>query len=113
LKPEELEECELGCSCLVNTAGPWAAEIAVVAGVGEKDDPNPLLRVPLPVVPRKRCVFVFKCPTGPEADCPMVVDYLGAYFRPDGGHGTYLAGISPPQVSACMCPGTSMYSCYE
>lgn len=95
-----MSEEDLSCAYLVNTAGAWAAKVALMAGVGDRTEADPSLHVPLPVVPRKRCVFVFQCPSGPEGECPLVVDYSGAYFRRESGRGVFLTGISPPQVSA-------------
>lgn len=93
------EESELRCKYLVNATGPWGARLALMAGIGEGAQANPILRVPLPVSPRKRCVFVFKCPSGPVHHCPLVVDCTGVYFRRESGGGTFLTGMSPPQVS--------------
>ncbi|MBE9557029.1 MAG: FAD-binding oxidoreductase [Proteobacteria bacterium] len=72
----------IACGALVNAAGPWAGDVAALAGVD------------LPVRPRKRFVHVIDCRT-PIPDCPMVIDSSGAYFRPEGA--TYLTGISPPK----------------
>jgi sarcosine oxidase len=72
----------IGCGTLVNAAGPWAGDLASLAGVD------------LPVRPRKRIVHVIDCRT-PIPDCPMVIDSSGVYFRPEGT--TYLTGVSPPE----------------
>jgi FAD-dependent oxidoreductase domain-containing protein 1 len=93
------EERSLNCNYLVNATGPWAAKVALMAGVGEKTHTDPVLRVALPITPRKRCVFVFKCPTGPVHDCPMIVDHTGPYVRREGTGSTYIAGVSPEEVS--------------
>jgi FAD-dependent oxidoreductase domain-containing protein 1 len=71
----------IGCGALVNAAGPWAGDVAALAGVE------------LPVRPRKRIVHVIDCRT-PIPDCPMVIDSSGVYFRPEGT--TFLTGTSPP-----------------
>ncbi len=91
-------EEELNCDYLVNATGAWAAKFARLAGVGDPKQNNPVLRVPLPVSPRKRCVFVFKCPSFEESSTPLVIDYSGAYFRRESGQATFLAGIAPPEV---------------
>ena len=70
----------IACGALVNAAGPWAGDVAALAGVD------------LPVRPRKRFVHVIDCRT-PIPDCPMVIDTSGVYFRPEGT--TYLTGVSP------------------
>jgi glycine/D-amino acid oxidase-like deaminating enzyme len=67
--------------CVVDAAGPHAARIARMAGVE------------LPVEPVRHCVFVFECPA-PPADCPLVIDPCGLWFRPEGPR--FLAGV-PPQ----------------
>jgi FAD-dependent oxidoreductase domain-containing protein 1 len=59
------------CRYVVNAAGTGSRALAARAGVE------------LPVHARKRNVFVFACPT-PIADCPLVVDPGGLWFRPDG-----------------------------
>ena len=65
---------------VVNAAGPRAAEVAGMAGIG------------LPVRPRKRFVYHFEAPSGLGA-APLTVDPSGIYFRPEGP--AYLAGYSP------------------
>ncbi|MEP6638180.1 MAG: FAD-binding oxidoreductase, partial [Chloroflexota bacterium] len=70
----------VACGTLVNAAGPWARELAAMAGV------------PLPVEARRRCVFVFDA-RGRIDDCPLVIDTSGAWFRPEGD--LFLAAISP------------------
>ena len=70
-----------------------------MANIGQKDHPNMTMRTDLPVRPRKRCVFVFKCPSGPTSDCPLVADASGYYFRREGtGSSTFLCGCSPTEV---------------
>lgn len=76
----------------VIAAGAFSGELAKKAdiGVGEK-----LLRVPLPVEPRKRYVYCFHCPDGPGLNTPLTVDPTGTYFRRDGLAGNYICGRSP------------------
>jgi glycine/D-amino acid oxidase-like deaminating enzyme len=73
----------IACGTLVDAAGPWAAVVATMAGVA------------LPVEARRRSVFVFE-PRDPPADCPLVIDTSGAWFRPEGG--AFIAGVSPPRA---------------
>ena len=71
----------LRCGTVVNAAGPWARDVASLAGVG------------LPVEARRRCVFVFNA-RDPLPDCPLVIDTSGIWFRPEGE--SFLTGTSPP-----------------
>jgi FAD-dependent oxidoreductase domain-containing protein 1 len=72
------------CSTIVDAAGPWAAAIAAMAGVA------------LPVEARRRCVFVFEA-AAPPADCPMVIDTSGSWFRPEGN--AFIGSIPPGEAA--------------
>ncbi|HEV2678416.1 MAG TPA: FAD-binding oxidoreductase [Aliidongia sp.] len=74
----------IACGKLVNAAGPQAGEVAKRLGIA------------LPVVPEKHCVFVFDCKES-LADCPLVIDPSGLYFRPEGNR--YIAGPPPRDPS--------------
>ncbi len=63
----------IACDKVVNAAGPQAAAVAALAGID------------LPVQPEKRSIFVVDCKEAP-ADCPLVIDPSGIYFRPEGRH---------------------------
>lgn len=65
---------------VVDAAGPWAAEVAAMAGVE------------LPVIAQRRTVFAFESPIAP-VDPPLVIDASGAWFRPEGGG---FIGAIPP-----------------
>lgn len=67
---------------VVDAAGPWARDVAGMAGVD------------LPVEARRRSVFVFDVAADAPLDCPLVIDTSGAWFRPEGG--SFIAGIAPP-----------------
>ena len=73
----------LACGALVDAAGPWAGELAALAGV------------PLPVEPRKRYVYVIDCREASDAlrRAPLTVDPSGVWFRPEGRF--FLCGKSP------------------
>jgi FAD-dependent oxidoreductase domain-containing protein 1 len=73
----------IACGALVNAAGPWAGELAALAGV------------PLPVEPCKRYVYVIDCRKASDAlhRAPLTVDPSGVWFRPEGRF--FLCGKSP------------------
>lgn len=70
----------LGCRFAVNAAGTRSSILAGTAGIE------------LPVVARKRNVFVFTCPVSIPR-CPLVIDPSGLWFRPEGDR--FLCG--PPE----------------
>lgn len=70
---------------VVNAAGPWSGGIGRMAGLD------------VPVVPRKRCVFVFDSPKRiPHG--PFIFDTSGFIFRPEGH--LYICGVTPPAENA-------------
>lgn len=73
----------LGCGWVVNAAGAWSGGVAALAGVD------------LPVVPRKRCVFVIESP----AKVPLFLhDTSGIWIRPEGR--LYICGTTPEVENA-------------
>jgi glycine/D-amino acid oxidase-like deaminating enzyme len=68
------------CDTIVNAAGPWARRIAEMMGID------------IPVHARRRSVFNVSSPAR-LANCPLLIDPTGVYFRPEGA--TYIAGASP------------------
>ncbi|XP_065890055.1 FAD-dependent oxidoreductase domain-containing protein 1-like isoform X2 [Dysidea avara] len=94
------EPVNLGCKWLVNAAGAWAEGICQMAGIGDPTHPDPRMHWGLPVKPRKRMLFPFRCSTLPYSnlrDCPVVIDYTGTYFRPEGQGDLFLTGFAPPE----------------
>ena len=72
-----------------------------MAGIGDPMHPDPTMRVGLPIAPRRRCVYVVKCPPGApdnEEITPLVIDTNGTYFRPEMKQNSFLAGAAPPKV---------------
>lgn len=59
------------CGYVVDAAGPWARDVAAMAGVS------------LPVEARRRCVFTFDA-HATLPGCPLVIDTSGIWFRPEG-----------------------------
>jgi len=96
LAAKDGREYETKAAIIVNAAGPWAADLAEMAGIGVAETSD--LYLPLPVEPRKRFVYVTHCPDGPMLDCPFVVDPSGVYVRREGFGGHYICGASPPSV---------------
>ena len=70
----------MGCSQVINAAGPWARRVAAMAGVD------------LPVFARRRTVYVISCPTAMTA-FPLLIDTTGFWIRPEGTK--FIAGLSP------------------
>jgi FAD-dependent oxidoreductase domain-containing protein 1 len=64
---------EIGADVVVDAAGPRAAIIAAWAGCR------------IPVMPERRCIFVFSCPD-PPPNMPLVIDPRGVYVRPEGSN---------------------------
>jgi FAD-dependent oxidoreductase domain-containing protein 1 len=95
---------------IVNAAGPRASTVMNVLA-GSNASP---LHYPLPVRPRKRCIFFFQCNevetnsgdehegSLPPPDAPLMIDAdASVYFRPEGlgtgscGKRSFLSGFSP------------------
>ncbi|WP_454684124.1 NAD(P)/FAD-dependent oxidoreductase [Ancylobacter moscoviensis] len=72
----------IGCSVLVNAAGPRGGRVAAMAGIE------------LPVEGKKRCVFVVHCRT-PLPKLPLLVDPSGFYIRPEGAY--QICGAPPAE----------------
>ncbi len=68
---------------IVNAAGPHAGKLAAMAGLD------------LPVVPKKRFVYVFDCREDLKPRVPLLIDPSGVWVRPEGAG--YIGGISPPE----------------
>ena len=75
---------------VVLTAGAWSGPLAAQLGVS------------LPVSAKKRDVFVLDSPAAPLADCPLVIDPSGVWFRPEGRG--FIAG-APPRPAEAGGPG--------
>ena len=89
-----------GCGTVVDAAGPWAADVAAMAGIE------------LPVEARRRSVFVFDVERDAPTDCPLVIDTSGAWFRPEGG--SFITGIAPaPEDDLPNLPLTPEHALFE
>ncbi len=71
----------ISCGMLINAAGTRAG---LVAGLAE---------IPLPIVPRKRNVFVFDCHEELGQPLPLTIDPSGVYCRSEGAF--YITGKPP------------------
>ncbi|KAI1730530.1 FAD dependent oxidoreductase domain-containing protein [Ditylenchus destructor] len=71
---------------LVNAAGPWAGEIAKMAGI---------LSVPLPIVCKRRTNFVLHAPDVPTLEMPGLHDTTGIFCHPEGIGFNYICGRHP------------------
>jgi FAD-dependent oxidoreductase domain-containing protein 1 len=68
---------------------------------------------PLPVRPKKRCIYFFHCDSNQQEEgaivpdvAPLTIDSSGAYFRSEGVHrgtGNFLCGISPSRDNDPDC----------
>jgi glycine/D-amino acid oxidase-like deaminating enzyme len=72
---------QISCGAIVIASGPNSGRVAALAGLS------------LPVEPRKRTVFRFRCPRPPER-MPLTVDITGVWVRPEGNG--FITGMSPP-----------------
>jgi FAD-dependent oxidoreductase domain-containing protein 1 len=70
----------IDCDAAVISAGPWSGRVASYLGVD------------MPIVPRKRMVYVISC-REKLARCPLVIDPSGIWFRQEGE--LFLCGRSP------------------
>lgn len=67
---------------VVNAAGPYAAQLARLMGIGTSEDFSSPLSVGLPVEPRKRYVFQFYAEDGPMLNVPLTIDASGKRCLP-------------------------------
>ncbi|KAI6662036.1 FAD-dependent oxidoreductase domain-containing protein 1-like [Oopsacas minuta] len=76
---------EITCSHLIIAAGAWSDSVIKMV--------NP--EFGLPIRPRKRMVFVYKCKDFHDTTFPMLIDSSGVYTRREGTHDTFICGKSP------------------
>jgi FAD-dependent oxidoreductase domain-containing protein 1 len=72
----------LDCDAAVVAAGAWSGRVATFLGID------------MPIVPRKRMVYVIAC-RELLPRCPLVIDPTGIWFRPEGAF--FLTGRSPDE----------------
>ena len=89
----------LPCRYAVNAGGPWAAAIALWAGVD------------LPVVGKRRTVFNLASPAA-LAGCPLLIDTSGIWLRPEGQG--FICGFTPAvQNDADFAPLEPEYDAFD
>src|SRR5439155_10849299 len=66
---------EIGARTVVNAAGPWAAQVAKLAGVD------------LPIEPLRRHIFVTEAVPGLDEDFPLTIEFASGLYahRESGG----------------------------
>ena len=73
----------IACATVVDAAGPWAAQVAALAGVA------------LPIVPLRRQIFITGPISGFDRDFPMTIEFAsGLYLHRDSGG--VLMGMADP-----------------
>jgi FAD-dependent oxidoreductase domain-containing protein 1 len=87
---------------VVNAAGPWAAEVARMAGIGVAPSSVDLaspefteaegMSIDLPVEPRKRYIYMFYAENGPIVKVPLTIDPSGVFFKRHGLSNYYVCG---------------------
>ncbi|KAK2823141.1 hypothetical protein Q7C36_019741 [Tachysurus vachellii] len=100
--PNSLEYQPVECAVVVNAAGASSGKIVDMLGIG-RSMKNDEAAFRLPVEPRKRYIYVVRCPDGPGLECPFLIDYSGFYLRREGLGGNYITGISPEENEEPDC----------
>ncbi len=87
----------------VNAAGPFAGDVAKMAGIGvafdETDEFEFSLKAGLPVEKRKRYIYMIKAESGPLINVPLTIDSTGVFFRRHNMSNVYVCGLN--QDEAC------------
>lgn len=78
----------------VLAAGAQSGRLARMANIGTGPG---LLNIPLPIEPRKRCVYCFESrdEKGPGLNTPMIMDMTGTWVRKEGLGNSFICGRSP------------------
>lgn len=100
--PNSPEVVRIKASYVILTAGAWSGQVGKLLGIGTGPKEENL-HAAIPVVPRKRYVYVAHCPDGPGLTCPLMIDQSGCYVRREGLGGNYLMGKSPPEEAEPSC----------
>lgn len=111
------DQVSINSKVVVLASGAWTGEL--FSSISKSIMPvNPNALFPIPVKPRKRCIFMAHCPDVHDQNdnkgalsyaerqkggneevlinkSPLVVDPTGCYFRPENKPGHFLFGVSP------------------
>mmetsp|Transcript_28160 Transcript_28160/g.77407 ORF Transcript_28160/g.77407 Transcript_28160/m.77407 type:complete len:445 (+) Transcript_28160:185-1519(+) len=82
---------------VVNAAGAHCQDLMEI--LASTTSSSPLIH-PMPVEPRKRCIFFFHCPSAASFTAPLTVCPTSmVYFRSEGtgSNGHFLCGVSPSE----------------
>lgn len=103
--------CCIEAASYVNSAGAWSGQL-LDAFASQHSRPKSIH--PLPVKPRKRCIFSFSAQAHntakpiPPPKTPLVIDPSGVYFRPESNKfGYFITGVSPAADKDLDCKGTA------
>ncbi|KAG7367431.1 FAD dependent oxidoreductase [Nitzschia inconspicua] len=109
VRTQSNEMHNIAVKTVVNAAGARAGQVLNFLA-GGKESP---LAHPLPVHPKKRCIYFFQCDSKHQPEgtivpsmAPLTIDSSGSYFRSEGTHsgtGRFLCGISPPSCEDLDC----------
>ncbi|CAJ1411393.1 unnamed protein product [Effrenium voratum] len=97
---------DVAVSTVVNAAGAFGGEVVAMCGDV----------TPLPVAPRKRCIFMFHVgqevtsdgvPRPPD-NTPLTIDASGVWFRSEGSRGRFLCGVSPKPEDDADCDADAL-----
>jgi len=78
----------ISADIVINAAGAFSGRVVGMCGSGV---------TPLPVVPRKRCMFAVRtsAESSPPENTPLTIDPCGVYHRSEGSKGRFVCGVSP------------------
>ncbi len=97
----------LKAKTFINAAGAWSSKL--VDTLTQKI-PDGRSITTVPVEARKRCIFNLHCPSAsaPPPSSPLTVSPSGVYFRPEGGQGRYITGVSPDAHEDPACDDSAL-----
>ncbi|CAD5228094.1 unnamed protein product [Bursaphelenchus okinawaensis] len=94
----------------VNAAGPWAGQVAEMAGIGKGEG---ALAVPIPIVARKRQYFVVHAPDVPALEMPALKDPSGVFCRPFEPGYSFICGRKPSREEDALTDHSDLTVDYD